>query len=161
MLAHSQRIRINILVYLNSYITISHTLRKSTYVNNSTHILLPWDNIQEKIPQTHVDPTTNINRSFSNSFMFRGILPNEVQELIDNLNVNKSSIGTPIQCITTASNIISGPLAYIFNLSLTQGLVPELLKVSKVTPVSKGGNALDPTNYDQYQLYRQFRKTSL
>jgi len=44
-------------------------------------------------------------------------------------------------CIKLACNYISEALTLIFNESLCQGIVPDhdSLKVSKVTPVDKGG----------------------
>ena len=41
---------------------------------------------------------------------------------------------------------ISEPLTRLFNLSLSQGIMPNLLKISKITPVDKGGEITDPTN---------------
>ena len=38
-------------------------------------------------------------------------------------------------------------LTIIFNESLLQGIVPDVLKVSKVTPVDKGGEVMDPSNF--------------
>jgi hypothetical protein len=37
-----------------------------------------------KIPPTQIDPTSYIKKSYLNSFMFRGVLTNEVQEVINN-----------------------------------------------------------------------------
>ena len=34
-----------------------------------------------------------------------------------------------------------------FNQSLLQGVVPDILKISEVTPVDKGGDTTDPANY--------------
>lgn len=42
---------------------------------------------------------------------------------------------------------MSEPLARLFNLSLSQGIMPNLLKISKITPVDKGGEITDPTNF--------------
>jgi len=36
---------------------------------------------------------------------------------------------------------------FIFNESLCQAIVPDSLKVSKVTPVDKGGSQSDPSNF--------------
>ena len=44
-------------------------------------------------------------------------------------------------------NFISEPLTRLFNLSLSQGIMPNLLKISKITPVDKGGEITDPTNF--------------
>ena len=82
--------------------------------------------------------------------MFRGILVNPVHEVHDTiigLNINKATVGIPRRCIKLASAYISGPLSKIFNQSLLQGVVPGILKMSKVTPVDKGGDTTDPANY--------------
>ena len=94
-----------------------------------------------------IDPTQHINHAPSRSFMFRAICPQEVSDLIKGLNVNKSTIGIPTKCIKLADNHISEALASIFNNSFSQGIVPDVLKISKVTPVDKGGDSLIPENY--------------
>ena len=38
-------------------------------------------------------------------------------------------------------------LTKVYNQSLEQGIVPDILKLSKITPVDKGGDITDPTNY--------------
>ena len=38
-------------------------------------------------------------------------------------------------------------LTKIFNHSLEQGIIRDILKISKITLVDKGGGAADPTNY--------------
>ena len=43
-------------------------------------------------------------------------------------------------------NFISEPLARLFNLWLSQGIIPNLLKISKITPV-EGGETTDRTNF--------------
>ena len=98
-------------------------------------------------PIPNIDPTQHINHAPSRSFMFRAICPQEVSDLIKGLNVNKSTIGIPTKCIKLADNHISEALASIFNNSFLQGIVPDVLKISKVTPVDKGGDSLIPENY--------------
>ena len=79
--------------------------------------------------------------------MFRGICTQEVYDAIMNINLKKSTIGIPQLCIKLACNHISEALTLIFNESLSQGIVPNSLKVSKVTPVDKRGNPMDPSNF--------------
>ena len=67
--------------------------------------------------------------------------------MINNLNTNTSSIGTPVRFIKLARNHISEALAEVINLSLAQGVVPDIIKISKVIPVYKGGESFDPVNY--------------
>ena len=66
---------------------------------------------------------------------------------MNGLKLNKSFIGTPPRCIKLACSYITEPLTKLFNLSLSQGIMPDLLKISKITPVDKGGELTDPTNF--------------
>ena len=79
--------------------------------------------------------------------MFRGICTQEVHDTIMNINLKKSTIGIPQLCIKLAYNYISEALTLISNESLCQGIVPDSLKVSKVTPVDKGGSPTDKSNF--------------
>ena len=67
------------------------------------------------------------------------ILADEIVKIISKFNQNKSpghdGIGNFI--VKNVAHIISGPLADIFNLSLSTGSVPEQLKVAKVIPIYK------------------------
>ena len=79
--------------------------------------------------------------------MFRGICECEVYDKIMTLNVEKSTIGIPSKCLKLAANHIYEALTIVFNNSLQLGIFPDVFKISKVTPVDKGGNDLDPSNY--------------
>ena len=104
-------------------------------------------NLADTLPRNDADPTHYITRSFQSSFMFRGICTQEVHDTIMNINLKKYTIGIPQLCIKLACNYISEALTLIFNESLCQGIVPDSLKVSKVTPVDKGGIPTDPSNF--------------
>jgi hypothetical protein len=79
--------------------------------------------------------------------MFRAIHTHENSDLILQLNQNKSTIAIPQRCIKLANGQISEALSIIFNNSLLQGIVPDILKISKITQVDKGGVSTDPSNY--------------
>ena len=83
-----------------------------------------------------------------NLFM-KPILADEIVKIISKFNQNKSpghdGIGNFI--VKNVAHIISGPLADIFNLSLSTGNVPEQLKVAKVIPIYKKENAEIFSNY--------------
>ena len=61
-------------------------------------------------------------------------------------NLNKVTIGVPRKIIKLASSHLCESFTYIFNQSLQQGVVPDILKISKVKPIDKGGEVTDPTN---------------
>ena len=60
---------------------------------------------------------------------------------------NKSTIGIPRSCAKLAADHINEALMLVFNQSLLQGIFTDMLKISKVTPVDKGGEETDPSNY--------------
>ena len=62
-------------------------------------------------------------------------------------NLNKATIGTHWKIIKLASSHFCESLTYILSQSLQQGVVPDILKISKVTPIDKGGEVRDPTNF--------------
>ena len=74
------------------------------------------------------------------------------------INLNKSTIRIPKNCIKLASSHIIECLTSIFNQSLQQGVVPNILKISKATPIDKGGEITDLANYRPYQLYQLLHK---
>lgn len=105
--------------------------------------------LADSLPPNNYDDNPNqyIKRSFRDSFAFRSILVHEVYDLLLGTNLNKATIGVPRKIIKLASSHICESLTFIFNQSLQQGVVPDILKISRVTPTDKGGEATDPTNY--------------
>ena len=90
---------------------------------------------------------------------FRSILVNEVYDLLMGTNLNKATIGAPWKIIKLASSHFCESLTYILNQSLQQGVVPDILKISKVTPIDKGGEVADPTNFRPISTLSTFNQT--
>ena len=105
------------------------------------------ETLADKLPVSDIDPLVYIYRSSLNSFVFRGICECEVYDKIMNLKVEKSTIGIPSKCLKLAPNYFYEALTIVFNNSLQLGIFPDVFKISKVTPVDKGGNDFDPSNY--------------
>ena len=105
------------------------------------------ETLADKLLASDIDPLVYIQRSFLNSFMFRCICECEVYDKIMNLKVEKSTIGIPRKCLKLAANHINEALTIAFNNSLQLGIFPDIFKISRVTPVNKGGNDLDPSSY--------------
>ena len=53
---------------------------------------------------------------------------------------------------------ITNPLAHVFNLSFTTGIVPDSLKLARVIPVYKKGAKNEPGNYRPISLLSVFDK---
>ena len=53
---------------------------------------------------------------------------------------------------------ISVPLAHVFDLSLTQGIFPSQLKITRIVPIYKSGDPTDCDNYRPISLVKTFSK---
>lgn len=100
------------------------------------------------------------SKSPQSSFLFRPITAAEVQ--LEILSIpNKKAHGLyscPTQLLKYISDIISQPLATILNLSVSQGEYPSKLKLSKIIPVFKSDDELDPNNYRPISLLSNFNR---
>ena len=78
----------------NSGVTIKKLIYENKCYTDKASIAHQLNNYQND-----TDPTHYITRSFQSSFMFRGICTQEVQDIIMNINLKKSTIGIPQQCV--------------------------------------------------------------
>ena len=81
-----------------------------------------------------------------------------VSNLFKTLDKNKSSIDIPNNLIKLAAAPLSVPFTQIYNQSIQTGVVPNILKVSQVTPVYKSGDVTDPGNYRPISTLSPFSK---
>ena len=102
-----------------------------------------------------IDTSSNSNfkkylkHSNSEFTAFQPISVNSVYRLLCELPSSKASGVDKIssKIIKIAAPIISNPLTYIFNQSMTQCIFPNDWKVAKVTPIFKNGKRNLPGNY--------------
>ena len=64
----------------------------------------------------------------------------------------------PNKLIKIASKQLSVPFTFIYNKSITLGVVPDIFKISRVTPIYKNGNITDPMNYRPISILTAFSK---
>ena len=100
-----------------------------------------------KIDKSNENRTQYMSSSSVNSFVMENVTEAQVSNLFNNLDTNKSSIGIPNKLIKIASEPLSLPFTQSYNQSIETGIVPNILKVSQVTPVYKSGDATNPANY--------------
>ena len=84
----------------------------------------------------------------------------EILSEIAKLNPNKAcghdNFGPKL--IQSVSDLIVEPLEHIYNLSLSKGIVPKDLKISKVIPIYKKGDTWQPGNYRPISLLPTLEK---
>ena len=86
------------------------------------------------------------------------VIETQVLDLFLALDINKSSINIPNEMIKMAAPIIAPIFTVIYNESINTGIVPDILKISRVAPIYKSGIETDPIIIDQYQHYLHSRK---
>ena len=82
----------------------------------------------------------------------------QVELALSGLDRHKATIDIPNYLIKIASNLLSTPLTSLFNESIESGIVPDIFKISKVTPVFKTGAVTDPGNYRPIAVLSPFAK---
>ena len=64
----------------------------------------------------------------------------------------------PARLIKIAAPVIAGPLTYLINLSLNTGVFPQSWKKARVTPIHKGGDIKEPSNFRPISVLPIFSK---
>ena len=92
--------------------------------------------------------------------MFRPFEPEEIITEILTLSSNKSYglYSCPIRLLKFSRQILGEPFAIIFNTSIESGGFPTKLKIAKVIPIFKAGDATAPNNYRPISLLSIFNK---
>ncbi len=93
-------------------------------------------NLARKIQLSTVSHMDFLNDSFINSIFLSPIDEGEIIEIANTFASGKAVgyDGIPISIIKQSINIISAPLAHVFNLSINHGIVPDEMKVARVIP---------------------------
>ena len=88
------------------------------------------------------------------------VSPCEIFNLITSLKSKKSSGPDGVSCRLLKENayLFCEPLCYIYNLSLSSGVVPDKFKIAKVIPIFKKGSATLTCNYRPISLLSIFNK---
>ena len=96
----------------------------------------------------------------SHSVFLYPVTSQEIVAEINHLDSTKAtgSFSIPIDILKLIKDIILKPLEIIFNSSLSNGIVPDKLKIAKIIPVHKKGSTLKLNNYRPISLLSVFNK---
>lgn len=98
-----------------------------------------------------------LQNSIKNTIFMQDCTELEVEKVINNLQNGKAS-DIPISVIKKSSPVIRSHLAYHFNTLMAQGHFPDKLKLAKITPIFKKGNAELLENYRPVSILPIFGK---
>ena len=107
------------------------------------------------------NPMSNMKRNDLSAF-FKPCTQKEIVNIVLSLKNGKSPGFDEIDAVPVKRviHILCVPLCAIFNLSLTVGIVPDSLKIAKVTPIYKSGTKDDMSNYRPISVLPLFSKNS-
>ena len=136
--------------------TLANKLDIADYFNK--YFISVGQSLASTIDHYDEEPTKYITKSPVSSFIISPVEATQVCRLFQNLNENKTSLDIPNKLIQIASEPLSIPFTYIYNQSIANGIVPDVFKISRVTPIYKSGEVTDTGNYRPIATLSSFSK---
>lgn len=117
-------------------------------------------NLAKKIQGTHQIFKSYMDHRCPNSVFLDAILESEVLNEIKLLNASTASGLDEVspKVVQAIANYIVKPLTHIFNLSFLSGIIPNALKIARVTPVYKADSKENFANYRPISVLPCFSK---
>ena len=105
-------------------------------------------NLANTLPNGNVSHRHYLGPQIDDSLFWKPVTTAEVFNHLIGLDIKKACghDNIPIRLLKDGAVYISDALAYIFNLSLESGRVPDEMKIAKVTPIHKKGPTDEPGN---------------
>ena len=106
-------------------------------------------NLASRINNDNANFTQFLPQPFHKSLFLNPTDPGEIINITKSLNSGKSQgyDGLSSSLLKQIIHPIASPLAHIFNLSISSGVCPKLLKIAKVTPIYKKDDPQQISNY--------------
>ena len=106
------------------------------------------------------DPTIYLKGNHTASMFLRDTDDKEIYNVIMKQKSNKASgyDDISIDVVKHTADVLSKPLAFIFNTSLANGIFPDSLKIAKVIPIHKNGDKGCFCNYRPISVLCTFSK---
>ncbi len=104
-------------------------------------------------------PLDYIDGCFSSYITFEHPDIDEITDIIDKLKLTAAGhdeIKTSL--VKEVKSSVAGPLTHIFSMSLESGVIPQDLKIAKVTPIFKADDPSSFTNYCPISILPCFSK---
>ena len=117
-------------------------------------------NTGKDIPPGNCSPASFLKATYSESMFLSPVTPNEAEDFISQMDNNKSigPFSIPVPLLKIVKTRIAPLLSSLINDSFLRGIVPNKLKLAKVTPVFKKGSRQDKDNYRPASVLSIFSK---
>ncbi|XP_057290863.1 uncharacterized protein LOC130613552 [Hydractinia symbiolongicarpus] len=124
------------------------------------HFTSVADKIRNQIPHNNTHFSSYLKNNNSNSLFFNPVTIEEVLKIINNLDLTKASgpNSVPNLILKQANIAISAILTKRFNLSLQQGVFPNILKMVSVIPIYKNIGTKHSTTHALISLTETIRQ---
>ena len=112
-------------------------------------------NLAKKIPVVERPFHSFLKNKIQNSIFSCPTNSSEILKLVNNFKEKRSAGHNEVSNFLLKNIIHENdvPLEHIFNLAMSQGAVPDVMKLAKVVPIFKKGDPLDSCNYYYYFYY--------
>ena len=94
----------------------------------------------------------------ASSFVMSPVTETQVYDLLSSLDAKKSSTHIPNHMIKISATNMTPIITRLYNDSITQGIVPDIIKIARVTSVYKSGLDTDPYIYRPTSTLSPFSK---
>ena len=144
-------------------ITANFLRDNQSFITDSRDKVNPLNSFFHSVfsPAQATTTTSNLQLSSDTALSNIQLTENEVFKALDSLDPSKACgpDGIPGKLLKMTANIIAPSLCYIYNLSLSQGVVPAFWKLAYVTPVFKKDDPTLASNYRPISLLSIISKT--
>ena len=112
------------------------------------------DNLAKKIPKPNTKYQDYLKNPNEHSIYLHETTPDEVEEIISQLNPNKAAdiYGISTKLVKDGGVVMIEIITFLFNKSISQGKFPDALKNAKVVPIHKDDSRLEMSNYRPISL---------
>ena len=115
--------------------------------------------LASKIPNSNKQPSEFIKVQVTDSMYLNPVTENEVEKILGNLKDSAAGWDDiKPNLVKMVKSYIKTPLTHICNLSLSQGIFPEELKIANVLPLFKNGDEMIFSNYRPVSILPVFSK---
>ena len=117
--------------------------------NFNSYFVNVGSNLASRINNDNANFTQFLPQPFNKSLFLYPTSPDEIINITKSLNSGKSQghDGLSSSLLKQIIYVIASPLAHIFNLSMSCGVCPKLLKIAKVIPIYKKDDPQQISNY--------------